>query len=72
LPSYEHKRLVDEIAKLHAVPAEPSEFSTCWRPQQRAWCKVDNNGDIDHVVSATARQGSQSEVALVSFKWSAL
>lgn len=38
-----------------------------WRPEHRAYCRYDENGDLDHVVSVTAR--NEHDVALVSFTW---
>jgi hypothetical protein len=40
---------------------------THWRPEQRAYCRFDERGDFDPIVSITSREGRQS-VALVSFK----
>jgi hypothetical protein len=42
-----------------------------WRPEQRAYCRFDNHGDIEHVVSITARE-SERGVTLVSFRREAL
>ena len=38
-----------------------------WRPEQRAYCRFDENGDFDHVVSVTSK-GDIKGVTLVSFK----
>ena len=38
-----------------------------WRPEQHAYCRFDENGDLDHVVSVTSKE-TQRDVALVSFK----
>jgi hypothetical protein len=42
-----------------------------WRPEERAYCKYGDNGDIAHIVSVTRRQGDDG-VSLVSFNWRAL
>lgn len=38
-----------------------------WRPEQRAYCRFDRNGDFDHIVSVTSKEDVGS-VTLVSFK----
>ena len=38
-----------------------------WRPDQRAYCRFDENGDFDHVVSVTSNR-DRGSVSLVSFK----
>ena len=38
-----------------------------WRPEQRAYCRFDENGDFDHIVSVTSKEDVGS-VTLVSFK----
>lgn len=38
-----------------------------WRPEHRAYCRYDNNGDLDQVVSVTPR--NDHRVALVSCSW---
>lgn len=38
-----------------------------WRSEQRAYCRFDEHGDIDHVVSITSKEDGQG-VTLVSFK----
>jgi hypothetical protein len=38
-----------------------------WRPAQRAYCRFDERGDFDPIVSITSREGKQG-VTLVSFK----
>ncbi len=43
-----------------------------WRPEHRAYCRFDQNGDLDHLVSVTTRQEKQGDVTLVSFKWGPL
>lgn len=37
-----------------------------WRPEQRSYCRYDNHGDLEHIVSATL--GIADKVNLVSFK----
>lgn len=43
-----------------------------WRPEHRAYCRFDQNGDLDHLVSVTTRQDQRGETTLVSFKWGGL
>jgi hypothetical protein len=38
-----------------------------WRPEQRAYCRFDKHGDVDHVVSITTNDHGRG-VTLVSFK----
>ena len=37
-----------------------------WRPEQHAYCRFDENGDYDHIVSITS--GVDKDVSLVTFK----
>lgn len=43
-----------------------------WRPEHRAYCRFDENGDLDHVVSITARDEKHGNVVLASFNWEQL
>jgi hypothetical protein len=36
-----------------------------WRPEQRAYCRFDDNGDLKHVVSVTARSDNVKDVLCV-------
>ena len=38
-----------------------------WRPEQHAYCRFDENGDFDHIVSITSKE-DKGDVSLVSFK----
>lgn len=38
-----------------------------WRPEQHAYCRLDKNGDFDHIVSITSKE-DKGDVSLVSFK----
>ena len=38
-----------------------------WRSEQRAYCRFDEHGDIDHIVSITTKEAARG-VTLVSFK----
>lgn len=38
-----------------------------WRPEHRAYCRFDQHGDIDHIVSVTAKDNF-SGITLVSFR----
>lgn len=40
-----------------------------WRPESRAYCRFNENGDLEPVVSVTSREDKGSSVALVSFMW---
>lgn len=42
-----------------------------WRPEQSAYCRFDNNGDLADMVSITAHK-NRDDVALVTFTWPAL
>lgn len=43
-----------------------------WRPEKRAYCRFDEHGDVDPVVSITTRKDKGGGMALVSFKWEPL
>ncbi len=43
-----------------------------WRPEKRAYCRFNDHGDIEPVVSITTREDKGSNMALVSFKWEPL
>jgi hypothetical protein len=43
-----------------------------WRPESRAYCHFNENGDLESVVSVTSREDKDSSVALVSFMWQPL
>lgn len=40
-----------------------------WRPEQSAYCRFDENGDLEHVVSITSRDGTARTISCVSFAW---
>ncbi len=40
-----------------------------WRPEMRAYCRFNELGDLDPVVSVTSREDKDSNIGLVSFKW---
>jgi hypothetical protein len=42
-----------------------------WRPESRAYCRFDQRGDLEPVVSVTTRE-DKGNIALVSFKWKPL
>ena len=42
-----------------------------WRPEYRAYCRFDGNGDLEHVASITSKE-DRTGVLLVSFKWEPL
>ena len=43
-----------------------------WRPERRAYCRFNEHGDLEPVVSVTSREDKGSNMALVSFKWEPL
>jgi hypothetical protein len=43
-----------------------------WRPEQHAYCRFDENGDLEQVVSVTARSDNVKDVVCVSFAWAPL
>lgn len=43
-----------------------------WRPERRAYCRFNEHGDLESVVSITTREDRGSNVTLVSFKWKPL
>ncbi|NOZ96079.1 MAG: hypothetical protein GXP47_15270 [Acidobacteria bacterium] len=43
-----------------------------WRPEKRAYCRFNEHGDLESVVSVTSREDKGSNMALVSFKWEPL
>lgn len=40
-----------------------------WRPEHRAYCRFDESGDLEQVVSITARMVNMEDVSCVSFTW---
>ncbi|WMT56900.1 hypothetical protein [Truepera radiovictrix] len=43
-----------------------------WRPEKRAYCRFNEHGDLEPVVSVTSREDKGSNIDLVSFKWEPL
>jgi hypothetical protein len=43
-----------------------------WRPEQRAYCRFDENGDLEQVVSVTAHSDNPKNVLCVSLTWAPL
>jgi hypothetical protein len=43
-----------------------------WRPEQQAYCRFDENGDLEQVVSVTAGLNNMKDVWCVSFAWTPL
>lgn len=43
-----------------------------WRPEMHAYCRYNDDGDLDPLVSVTSRDDKGSKMALVSFKWEPL
>ena len=43
-----------------------------WRPEMRAYCRFNELGDLEPVVSVTSREDKARSMALVSFKWAPL
>ena len=42
-----------------------------WRPEQRGYCRFDENGDLVPIVSITKRN-SETDISLVTFDWASL
>lgn len=43
-----------------------------WRPEKRAFCRFNEHGDLESVVSITTREDKGSNINLASFKWEPL
>lgn len=43
-----------------------------WRPEKRAYCRFNEQGDIESVVSITTQEEKGSNLTLVSFEWEPL
>lgn len=43
-----------------------------WRPEMRAYCRFNEHGDLEPVVSVTSREDKASNMTLASFKWEPL
>jgi hypothetical protein len=43
-----------------------------WRPEMRAYCRFNEHGDLEPVVSVTSREDKGSNINLVTFKWEPL
>lgn len=43
-----------------------------WRPERRAYCRFNELGDLESVVSITTREDKGNNIALVSLKWEPL
>ncbi len=43
-----------------------------WVPEEKSYCRYNQNGEIDSIVSVTTREDKDSELSLVSFKWEPL
>lgn len=39
-----------------------------WRPEQRAYCRFDDNGEFEHVISLTIEEEDQGRSTLISFR----
>ena len=60
--------LKDKDASYYEIVQEYSHLTHIhWRPEQHAYCRFDENGEFDHVVSI-APEKKEGDVALVSFK----
>lgn len=40
-----------------------------WRPEERAYCRFDESGDLEHVVSVTSHEDNKGRMLCVSFTW---
>ncbi len=43
-----------------------------WRPEHRAYCRFDEKGDLQQVVSVTSRSDTVKDVLCISFAWAPL
>lgn len=43
-----------------------------WRSEKRAYCRFNDHGDLEPVVSVTSREDKPNNIALISFKWEPL
>lgn len=43
-----------------------------YRPELRAWCRFDDNGDLTPVVTVTDRDDKSNKTTLVTFEWESL
>ncbi len=43
-----------------------------WRPESRAYCRFDERGDLESLISVSTHEDKGSNMALVSFKWKPL
>jgi hypothetical protein len=43
-----------------------------WRPEKRAYCRFNGNGDLEPIVSITNRDDKGSTMSLATFKWEPL
>ena len=43
-----------------------------WRPEMRAYCRFNEHGDLEPVVSVTSREDKASKMPLISFRWEPL
>ena len=43
-----------------------------WRPEAHAYCRYNEHGDLEPIVSVTGREEKASNMALVTFKWEPL
>lgn len=62
-PGHSYLELNQEYAHLEGIH---------WRPEKRAYCRFDENGDLDPVVSVTNREDKGSSMSLVTFAWETL
>ena len=61
--------LKEEDASYYEILQEYSHLTHIhWRPEQHAYCRFDENGEFDHVVSITSKTQDGSDLSLVSFK----
>ncbi|MGB0383402.1 MAG: hypothetical protein ACPGWR_01140 [Ardenticatenaceae bacterium] len=56
--------------ELHQEYAHLSEIH--WRPERKAYCRFNELGDLESVVSVTTQEDKGSNINLISFKWEPL
>ena len=62
-PGYTYYEIHQEYAHLTGIH---------WRPEMRAYCRFNEHGDLEPVVSVTSREDKASKMSLISFRWEPL
>lgn len=56
--------------EIHQEYTQLSEIH--WRPEKRAYCRYNEHGDLESVISITTKQKKDDNITLVSFMWEPL